>query len=150
MSELDNSPATDSVAPTGAAPEPTPPAAETTAAPAAAPTEAPQGEQAPANPEGKQPPAEEPEWFKQRIKQITRQRRESERRADRLAAELESIKRAQVPRQPQSAELRPQDFTNYDAFVEAKIEAKTNEKIEALNRSRAEQDAHRSAQSLQA
>lgn len=120
------------------------PAAETTADTASAPTETPNGE-APAN----QTPAEEPEWFKQRIKQITRQRRESERRADRLAAELETLKKVNTPQQPRSAELRPQDFPNYDAYVEAKIEAKTDEKIGALNRSRSEQEARGAVQNLQ-
>lgn len=141
--DLDKAAATDIVAPKGESTAP-PAAAETTADTASAPTEAPNGEQAPAN----QTPAEEPEWFKQRIKQITRQRRESERRADRLAAELESIKRTQAPRQPQSAELRPQDFPNYDAYVEAKIEAKTDEKIGALNRSRSEQEAQGAVHNL--
>ena len=121
------------------------PAAETTADTASAPTEAPNGGEAPAN----QTPADEPEWFKQRIKQITRQRRESERRADRLAAELESIKRTQAPRQPQSAELRPQDFPNYDAYVEAKIEAKTDEKIGAYQATLGARQAQSAVQNLQ-
>lgn len=120
----------------------TPPAAETPAGTAPAPTETPNGE-APANPAG-----EEPEWFKQRIKQITRQRRESERRADKLAAELETLKRGNAPQQPKSAELRQQDFPNYDAYVEAKIEAKTEEKIGAFHRSRSEQEAHGAVQNL--
>jgi hypothetical protein len=143
VADIDNAAATDIVAADKGATTAAP-AAETTADTASAPTEAPNGGEAPAN----QTPAEEPEWFKQRIKQITRQRRESERRADRLAAELESIKRTQAPRQPQSAELRPQDFPNYDAYVEAKIEAKTDEKIGALARSRSEQEAQGAVHNL--
>lgn len=133
MSELDNATATVTVASDpGTTPAPAAPPAD----PAPAPTETPNGE-VPANPTDK-PPSEEPEWFKQRIKQITRQRREEERRADRLAAENEILRRTQ-PAPPKSTDLRPQDFPNYDAFVEAKIEAKTDEKIGALTRSSSEQ-----------
>ncbi len=77
-----------------------------------APTEAPDGA-APAN-----PAAEEPKWFKQRIKQITRQRGEAERRALRLEAEVEALKKA-IPTSGKSAELRQEDFPNYDAYQRA-------------------------------
>jgi hypothetical protein len=142
IADIDKAAATVTVVPGEGAQTATTPA-ETTVAPAATQTEAPTGEQAPA-----EPPAP-PDWFVKEKSKLQRQRRDADRRAERLAAELEAIKRSQVRQQPQAAELRPQDFPNYDAFVEAKIEAKTNEKIEALNRSRSEQEAHSAAKSLQ-
>ena len=139
--DIDKAAATSIVAPVGEGTAP--PAAETTDVSATSQTEAPQGEAAPA-----EPPAP-PDWFVKEKSKLQRQRREADRRAERLAAELEALKRERAPTQPRSTDLRPESFPNYDAFIEAKVEAKTSEKIEALNRSRAEQDAHRSAQSLQ-
>lgn len=132
MSELDNATATVTVAPDpGTMPAAAPPA---DSAPAL--TETPAGE-AQANPTDK-PPSEEPEWFKQRIKQITRQRREEERRADRLAAENEVLRRTQ-PAPAKSADLRPQDFTDYSEYTKAVAKAEVSEQIGAATRSGSEQ-----------
>lgn len=137
--DLDKAAATVTVAPGDAAPTGAPAPADNTVAPAATQTEAPEGDPAPAEP---------PDWFVKEKTKLQRQRRDADRRAERLAAELEVLKRGQVQPQRQSTELRPQDFPNYDAYVEAKIEAKTDEKIGALNRSRSEQEAQGAVASL--
>ncbi len=140
--DLDKAAATDIVA-TGEAAKTAPSPAENTVAPAATQTEAPgDGEQAPA-----EPPAP-PDWFVKEKTKLQRQRRDADRRAERLAAELESLKRGQVQPQRQSAELSSKDFPNYDAYVEAKIEAKTDERIAALSRARSEQEAQGAVASL--
>ena len=140
--DLDNAAATDTVAPAGGADSSPPPAAETTTAPAAVQTEAPDGGEAPA-----ESPAP-PDWFVKEKSKLQRQRRDADRRAENLAAELAALKRAQASPQRQSTELRSQDFPNYDAYVDAKIEAKADEKIAALARSRSEQDAQGAVSSL--
>ncbi len=145
MSDIDNSAATDTVVPATGAPE-APAAAETTVAPATTQTEAPQGEPAPAEPKAAPEP---PDWFVKEKSKLQRQRRDADRRAERLAAELAELRRSQVQPQRQSTELRPQDFPNYDAYVEAKIEAKTEEKIGAVRQSFSNQDANRTRQSQQ-
>lgn len=142
MSPIDNEPATDIVVPnSGQAPT------AVTDGSAPSPTDAPAGEDQ-ANPA--KVPATEPDWFKQRIKQITRQRGEAERRAMRLEAEVADLKKVVQQPQAKSADLRPSDFPNYDAFVEAKIDqrvtAKTEEAVRATVGSSAERDAATAAQ----
>jgi hypothetical protein len=143
IADLDKAAATDIVA-TGEGAQTAATPAETTVASATTQTEAPTGEEAPAE----QSKAEPPDWFVREKSKLQRQRRDADRRAERLAAELEALKRVQVQPQRQSAELRPQDFPNYDAYVEAKIEAKTDEKIGALARSRSEQEAQGAVHNL--
>jgi hypothetical protein len=146
IADIDNAAATVNVVPGEAAPAAVTPA-ETTAGSAPAPTEAPQGDQAPAEPPAT---AEPPDWFVREKSKLQRQRRDADRRAERLAAELEALKRTPVQPQKQSTDIRAQDYPNYDAYVEAKIEAKTEEKIGALTRSHSEQESQRAAQSRQA
>jgi hypothetical protein len=140
MSELDS---TENLSNAQVPEAPTPPAAPP-ADSAPAPTEAPNGE-AQANQKDDPPQGEEPEWFKQRIKQVTRQRRESERRADRLAAEIEALKRAPQAAQPKSTELRPENFPTYDSFIEAKIQAGVREASEVADSRRSQTEAQRAA-----
>ncbi len=141
MSELDNA---ENLSNPQVPEAPTPPAA-LPADSATAPTEAPNGE-AQANPTDP-PQGEEPEWFKQRIKQVTRQRRESERRADRLAAEIEALKRAPQQQQPKSTELRSESFPNYDAFIDTKTRLAVREELEAADSKRSQTEAQRAAAS---
>ena len=149
IADIDKGAATVTVVPTNvpAAGTDTPPAAEAAqVAPVATPTEAQDG----ADPGTEKPkPAEgdEPEWFKKRLKDISRQRRNEERRADRLAAELEDL-RKRVPTtqtQPKAQELRPQDFPNYDAFTKAQAEQVARDtvraEIEAVTKTSAENEA---------
>lgn len=144
VADIDNAAATVNVA-SGEAANTAATPAETTAGSAPAQTEAPTGEQAPAE----QSKAEPPDWFVREKSKLQRQRRDADRRAERLAAELEAIKRSQTPSQPRSTEIRPQDFPNYDAYVEAKIEAKTEEKIGAYQASLGARQAQSAVQDLQ-
>jgi hypothetical protein len=121
-----------------------PPAEAAQAAPVAAPTEAQDGAD-PGTDTPKPAEGDEPEWFKKRLKDISRQRRNEERRADRLAAELEQL-RKQLPTsapQPKAAELKPEQFTDYAAFTRAQAEQAAREtvraEIEAATRASAEQ-----------
>lgn len=138
MSELDNPTATDIVATvSGSQPEP----AATTTESASVPTEAPNGE-APAEPAAA--PEAQPAWFVKETAKLRRQRAESERRADRLASEIEALKRApSQTAQPKSTELRSQDFPSYDAFIEAKIAAGVREGIGAVEQSRSQIEANK-------
>lgn len=128
-----------------------PPAASIEADPAPAPTADPAtGETEQAN-QGK--PEGEPDWFKQRIRQMTRQRGDAERRANRAEARLEALERQLQSLQaapPKSAELRPQDFPTYEAFVDARAEQKARavakEELAAGLQSRIEQETAASTQ----
>ncbi len=97
------------------------------------------------------PPAEDPPWLAKRLKDFSRQRTTAERRAMRLEREVAELrtKLEQQP-QPKSADLRPSDFPNYDAFVEAKIDQrvaeKTNEAVRATVGTSADRDAATAAQ----
>lgn len=150
MSDIDNDPnlSNPQVQDAGAS---APTAASTEAASAPAPTADPakgETEQATAGkPEG------EPEWFKQRIRQMSRQRGDAERRATRAEARLEAMERElqQLRAAPQkSAELRPQDFPTYEAFVDARAEQKARsvarEELAATLQSRIEQETAASTQ----
>jgi flagellar biosynthesis GTPase FlhF len=146
IEDIDKGAATVTVAPVPAAGTPTPPAADSAqVAPVATPTEAQDG----ADPGTEQPkPAEgdEPEWFKKRLKDISRQRRNEERRADRLAAELEQVrKQVQPATQPKAPEPRQQDFQDYAAFTRAQAEHAAREtvraEIEAATKANAEREA---------
>jgi hypothetical protein len=68
----------------------------------------------------------------------------------RLEAEVADLKKAVQQPQAKGADLRPSDFPNYDAFVEAKIDqrvaAKTEEAVRATVGSSAERDAAQAAQ----
>jgi hypothetical protein len=59
----------------------------------------------------------------------------------RLEAKLADLEKVVQQPQAKSADLRPNDFPNYDAFVEAKIEAKTEEKLRANLGTSAEREA---------
>ncbi len=134
MSELDN---TENLSNAQVPEAPTPPAAPP-ADSAPAPTEAPNGE-AQAEPEAEKTPA----WFVKETSKLRRQRAESERRADRLAAEIEALKKAPQQQQPKSNELRPEDFPNYDAFIGAKIAAGVREGIGAAEQHRSQTEVEK-------
>jgi hypothetical protein len=148
IADIDKGAATVNVVPTNVPAEgtKTPPAADSAqAAPVAAPTEAQDGA-APGTDQPKPAEGDEPEWFKKRLTDISRQRRNEERRADKLAAELEALKRTTQPA-PQSkpVELRAQDFPSYDAFTAAVAAqagtAAATKAIEAASQASAEQQA---------
>lgn len=151
IADIDKGAATTIVAPTVPAEgTTTPPAAEAAqVAPVATPTEAQDGA-APGTEQPKPAEGDEPEWFKKRLKDISRQRRNEERRADRLAAELESLKRGAQPAQPKAQELRSQDYPSYDAFIKAQAEQAAREtvraEIDAATKASAEQGAAQATQ----
>jgi hypothetical protein len=121
-----------------------PPAAENAqAAPVAAPTEAQDGAEPVVADQAKPSEGEEPEWFKKRLKDISRQRTNAERRADRLAAELEGLKRVVQPAPPKAADLRSTDFPNFEAVIRAQTTEVAREtvrsEIETATRARTEQ-----------
>lgn len=147
IADIDKGAATVSVVPANVPAEGTakPPAAEAAqVAPVATPTEAQDGAAPGAEP-AKPAEGEEPEWFKKRLKDISRQRRNEERRADRLAAELESLKRTVPQQQATAPEPRQQDFQDYAAFTKAQAEHAAREtvkaEIEAANKANAEREA---------
>jgi len=144
IADIDKGAATVTVVPSTTVPaESTPPAADSAqVAPVATPTEAQDGA-APGTEQPKPAEGDEPEWFKKRLKDISRQRRNEERRADRLAAELESLRRtAQPAPQPKAPEPRQQDYQDYAAFTRAQAEHAAREtvrtEIEAANQASAE------------
>ena len=144
IADIDKGAATVTVVPTTNVPaEGTPPAADSAqVAPVATPTEAQDGA-APGTEQPKPAEGDEPEWFKKRLKDISRQRRNEERRADKLAAELETLKRtAQPAPQPKAPEPRQQDYQDYAAFTRAQAEHAAREtvraEIEAANQASAE------------
>jgi hypothetical protein len=148
--DIDKVAATVNVAPNVPA-EGSPSAAENAqAAPVAAPTEAQDGAEPAATEQAKPAEGDEPEWFKKRLKDISRQRRNEERRADRLAAELETLKRAIPQQQPKAAEPRQQDYADYSAFMKAQAEHTAREtvraEIETATRANAEQAAMQAGQ----
>lgn len=151
IEDIDKSAATNTVAPDAPAGG-SPPAAESAPAESVtAPTE-PQGSGEPDEPKAA-PQDGEPEWFKKRLSEISRQRRNEERRADRLAAELESLrKQVQPAPQPKAPEPRQQDYADYAAFTRAQAEHAAREtvraEIEAATKAGAEQAEARESQRL--
>jgi hypothetical protein len=150
IEDIDKGAATVNVAPVPAEGTTTPPAADAAqVAPVAAPTE-PQDKGDPGTEQPKPAEGDEPEWFKKRLKDISRQRRNEERRADRLAAELEQVRKHIQPAQPKAQELRSQDYPNYDAFIKAQAEQAAREtvraEIEAATKASAEHGAAQVAQ----
>lgn len=115
----------------------------------AAPPAADTGESSADTQEGQKPDAA----IQKRINRLTRQRGEAERRADRLAADVEEM-RKQLDRlsQTRSADIDPKDFPNYEAFIAAKAKqeatAAARAEIEARDRTRSEQDTTRTLQGL--
>ncbi len=148
--DIDNASATVTVAPNVPA-EGSPPAAENApTAPVAVPTEAQDGAEPVVADQAKPAEGDEPEWFKKRLKDISRQRTTQERRADRLAAELEALKRTVQPAPPKAPEPRQQDFQDYAAFNKAQAQHEAREvlrtEIEAATRANAEHAAMQAGQ----
>jgi hypothetical protein len=123
-----------------------PPAAATTTSDSAPDTT---GESSADTQEGQKPDAA----IQKRINRLTRQRGEAERRADRLAADFDALRREMAElKQAKSAQVDPKDFPNYDAYVEAKArteaKAAARQEIEASNRTRTEQETIQHLQSV--
>ncbi len=148
IADLDKSGATTTVAPT-TAPAEAPASQPAESAPAASETAQtePKGEGEPEN--QAKPEGEEPEWFKKRLKEFSRQRRSAERTAERLAAENEDLRRqvqSRQSQQPKAADLKPEQFSDFAAFTKAQTVAAVREELETANQATAERDSHAALQ----
>lgn len=150
IEDIDKANATVTVAEVPA--EGSPPAADSAqAAPVAAPTEAQDG----ADP-GAEPPkpkeGDEPEWFKKRLKDFSRQRRNAERDAETARAETEQLRKqlAQLQQQPpKQSELNPNDFPNYAAYDRAVAREEATKAAQEVVSSAVKASAEREAELAQ-
>lgn len=105
------------------------------AAPATDPEKSGESETAPATePEKKQegePEGEVPEGVQKRIDKAVRRQREAERRAEAAEVELERLRTPEAKPVPVEGKPKVSDFTDYDEYVEALAEWKTEQKFAA-------------------